>query len=223
MFLTVPSELDYLSPTTEQYEDTQVEVSVDRKAYSILVLSEESNVQSVVAVPKMASPPRRSFAGAFSRKKKEARAPILPPAARTATSNRKADTMRDSSPIRRNRSSAMDRRRDTQSLPPPRSRVEPYTLKRTDTPAIIELSPTPTVRRVTERGAEDRRRDASCPPRLQLKVAEPNTTKTVSNRRGEVRAGGKPNLVSKTASKKSQILRSMRGLTKKTKVVPSVI
>jgi hypothetical protein len=57
MLLTIPNKiLDSLLPTTEQHESTQVEVALDQKSakYSIVVMSDEASVQSVVDVPTQA-------------------------------------------------------------------------------------------------------------------------------------------------------------------------
>src|SRR3569623_814697 len=111
MFLSVPSKLDALMPTSEQHESTQVEVSyaAPRKECSIQVLSNDTDIESDVTVPtKLKEPkhflPRRAPFAKRTNKK------VL---------NQRVPTTRPSSSICHGRSSlpheSSARRRETQS------------------------------------------------------------------------------------------------------------
>jgi hypothetical protein len=119
MLLSIPSCFDAGYPS-EQHEDVQIEISLDNvhNVFMIMVTSQEYNIQSVVAVPKMAA--RKS---PRSRKSKTQNSvsglpPKFPQAeivAKPTERGRRADYMRPSSPLGRGRSSAIESRNNSGS------------------------------------------------------------------------------------------------------------
>jgi hypothetical protein len=115
MILSIPSNLDAGYPS-EQHEDVQIEISVDpvHDVFMIMVTSQEYDIQSVVAVPKMAA--RKIPRG----RKAKTRISVtgLPPkcpqvdeiVVKPTERGRRTDYMRPSSPPNRGRSWAIEQR-----------------------------------------------------------------------------------------------------------------
>lgn len=130
-------------------EDVQVEVSLDSTAdlYAVMVSDKSTNtVQSVMAIPKDESSRRSSRL--LQQTRYNQLTGIMTPQIIDQSARRRADFMRNLSPINNDRSSPFDAdhhdRRKAQSLPPPSDRT-------------------------THSSSDDRRRDVSCAPKLGSK------------------------------------------------------
>ena len=184
MLLTIPnSALDSLCPTTEQFESTQVEVSLDRRAsqHSIVVLSSQeegsASIESVVMhVPsglKKKWPSPRISLSSSSRKQLSPRTAARHDARQddhdtttTLTRHRQADLERDRSPVQRDRPTTTSRRL-------PAAIAATGLVRRT----VEVLQPLPVVR--TSRAAQKVLEDGSCGPSptlLQRKHATKHQT-----------------------------------------------
>lgn len=170
-------------------EDLQVEISLDSRAdlYAIMVSDHSTNtVQSVMAIPKDECTCRRG-----SRLLQQSRYSQLTgrmtPQVVDQSSHRRADLMRNLSPINNDRCSPFDadhhdRRRKVQSLPP-------------------------TAQRSTHNSTIDRRRESSCAPKLGSR--SPSLPEVVASPSFFENKSKKPNLVSATVSKRG-FFRSIR-------------
>lgn len=217
MMLSIPSALDSLAPTTEQHETTQVEICLDGSSYSILVMSNDTKVQSVINIPQKSG--RRALPWARNSVKnavqatESAMSSTKEPSSnsRSITPSRRADSMRPRSPIPAHRSSALvdtARRREAQSCPPPRSRPIRDEDGFVARPDPIRAAST------TRVGDSSHKRDVSCPPSFRGELETRATKESVMPRKSR-----KPNLVSMTSAKSSMILRTMRTNKRKVGVV----
>lgn len=234
MLLTLPTSLDSLMPTTEQFESTQVEVSLDGKGmYSILVLSEEADVQCVVAVPIRSSRwnrcPRNNQSqllsdNAFSTKSYRSNTHShtsgnsyedelgfnLSVTPSSTPSSRKADWMRPMSPIKENRNSCFEDRSRRQ-LPRRRGETQslpPFSRKQAmDLDVMAEAPWKPSALHEPRSRSLSllRRRESSTP--LATLPENHVWQDALSTRNGR---SGKPDMVHKMATRKNTLLSSMR-------------
>jgi hypothetical protein len=237
MLLSIPSRLDALLPTTDQFECTQVEVSLDepREACSIQVISFDSHVESVVSVPnhhprmllgllnRNQAPQGHSSVAVPRRAKSSKRSSAAPGQAKSVTSWGIA-SLPKSLPKSERRLSPRDedsilRGRDTQSCPPAMSRRPEDAL---------DLKPTTRSRSRTKASRSTRsvvsKRDTSCPPKLGARRSTSSasaskggaSTSSGSRKRkvqrhpadSPTRRANKPDLVSQTSKR---IIGSLRG------------
>jgi hypothetical protein len=226
MLLSIPSVLDSLAPTTEQFETTQVEVSLDDDACSIQVISSESRVESVVFVPNEQrsllgllalnrnAPPKGGRA-VSSTKGKGTKSNAVVCGSSITQSARKAESPKG--PHARLRSGRrlpeevkpLSRGRETQSCPPATSRFR-------------DDDPSTTASRSAAKSkagmASAGKRDVSCPPALQggrggsglPRRSGDAATASTANRKRKVRRhpadspnrrANKPDLVSQTSKR----------------------
>jgi len=213
----------------EQPEDVQIEIGldVDTDTYSILVTSDE-RVQSVMSVPREGDTcdrrrRRRNIKGLMKKSKKakeleeEGHAPVVakPP---LGPPSRRADALRPLSPIKHNRSSLFDDRtssfglRRQLSCPPPRTRG----FEEEDEILVRRVSSIRPARHTLS--AEDIRRESSCPPPRERSLLQEtrNYSQVHQKMANKAPRMKKPDLVSAVASKKSGLLRNMRGQRKVT-------
>jgi hypothetical protein len=229
MLLSIPSVLDSLAPTTEQFETTQVEVSLDDDACSIQVISSESRVESVVFVPSEQwsllgllalnrnAPPKRGQA-VSSTKGKGTKSNAAVRCSSITQSARKTEASKGppgSSRLRSGRRLSeevkppLSRGRETQSCPPATSRF------RDDDPSTTASR---SGAKSKARTASAGKRDVSCPPAFlggrgdSSKPRGSGDVATVStaNRKRKVRRhpadspnrrANKPDLVSQTSKR----------------------
>jgi hypothetical protein len=252
MLLSIPSRLDALVPTTEQFECTQVEVCLDepREACSIQVISFDSHVESVVSVPNhhprmllsllnwnQASQPQSNIASLRKAKSSKSSLPIA--GREKAVSSR---GMPPSLPKSERRLFSRDedsilRGRDTQSCPP--------SMSRRPADAVGSMSSTRSRSRTKSRSSSSssivhKKRDTSCPPKLNTRSPSSasatrggGSTSNGSRKRkvqrhpadSPTRRANKPDLVSQTSKR---IIGSLRGsgsfvlANKRNRIIPEI-
>jgi hypothetical protein len=238
MLLSIPSRLDALLPTTDQFECTQVEVSLDepREACSIQVISFDSQVESIVSVPNHHH--KRMLLGLLNRNHApQGYSSVAVPrraksSKRSSASSNQAKSVSPSGvvpvpkslPKSERRLSPRDedsilRGRDTQSCPPAMSRRPEDAL---------DLLPTTRSRSRTKASRSTSsvvsKRDTSCPPKMGARrrassasASKGGASTSSGSRKRKVqrhpadsptRRANKPDLVSQTSKR---IIGSLRG------------